>query len=70
MDNKRLIGKLAALVESVPDQAEVIALRQYSLEEIEQRAKRFLLTTVEAFICRETVATGSYTRGRRGVTYP
>jgi hypothetical protein len=48
MNNKRLIEKLAASVEGVPAQAEVIGLRQYSLDEIEQRAKRFLSTIAAA----------------------
>jgi hypothetical protein len=42
MDEKSLIKQLADTVEKVPSNAEVLALRQYSLQDIEKRAKRFL----------------------------
>jgi hypothetical protein len=48
MSNMNLIEKMAASIEEVPETADVIALRQYSLDEIEQRAKRLLSTTAES----------------------
>jgi hypothetical protein len=45
MSSKQLIEKIASSFGEVPAQAEVIGLRQYSLDEVEQRARRFLSTT-------------------------
>lgn len=42
MDEKMLIEKMVNSVEDVPPRAEVLAVRQHSLDEIEQRVTRFL----------------------------
>jgi hypothetical protein len=49
MDPKILIEKLTASVRNVPAHANVLALRQRPLDEMEQRTKRFLATLGEAF---------------------
>ena len=49
MNHEMLIKKMVDSVEDVPSQAEVIAVRQYSLDDMERRAKRFLATTAEAY---------------------
>jgi len=49
MNEKELIKKMVDSVERVPSHAEVFAVRQYSLDDMQQRAKRFLATTAEAF---------------------
>lgn len=48
MKNTKLIEKMATSLKDIPNTADVIALREYSLDEIEQRAKRFLSTSAEA----------------------
>src|SRR5262245_26894466 len=58
MNNKRLIEKMTTSVEGVPARAEVMVLRQYSLEEIKSRAKRFLSMTAEA--CNQPLDRGDW----------
>src|SRR5215213_3579217 len=48
MKNTKLIEKMATGLKDIPNTADVIALRRYSLDEIEQKAKRFLSTSAEA----------------------
>jgi hypothetical protein len=48
MDYTPLIERMTESVGDVPTTAEVLALRQYSLEEMERRAKRLLDTIAEA----------------------
>ncbi|MDJ0647735.1 MAG: hypothetical protein QNJ60_03430 [Xenococcaceae cyanobacterium MO_188.B19] len=55
MNDKMLIDQLTSSIEGVPPvppRAEVIELRQHSLEELEQRARAFLDATGEAFSLR------------------
>ena len=49
MDPKILIEKLAASAGHVPAQANVLALRQHPLDELESRTKRFLATLGEVY---------------------
>ena len=57
MNDKMLIEKIASSVEGVPPvppRAEIVEVWRQSLDEIEQRAKRFLDRTGEASSAVET----------------
>ena len=62
MNSYKWAEEIAASIENVPERAEVIALRQFSLDEIEGRAKRFLSTSASA--CGMSFDRGDW------VTYP
>jgi hypothetical protein len=47
MDTKSMIERIGSTVENVPARAEVLALRQPSLDQTSRRAKRFLVSTGE-----------------------
>src|ERR1041385_1027323 len=58
MSNSSLMEKMIGNLEYVPEQAEVIALRQYSVDEIQTRAKRFLKATSE--VCGKSLDRGDW----------
>src|SRR6516225_241767 len=45
----KLIERIAAGVSAVPGRADIIALRQHSLDELQRRARRFVATVGEAY---------------------
>ena len=49
MGKKTFIEKMAGQLEKIPSEVDIIALRQFSLDEIERRARRFLALTSETF---------------------
>jgi len=58
MDEKQLIEKMADTAGQIPSHAEVFAVRQYSLEEIHRRAKRFLAIASE--VCEQPTDRGDW----------
>jgi hypothetical protein len=58
MDEKQLIEKMADSTGTVPVQAEVFAVRQYSLEDLTRRAKRLLGMTAD--VCKLSLDRGDW----------
>jgi hypothetical protein len=62
VDTKALIEKMASVDRTVPDRADVLALRQYSVSDMERRLRRLLATTGES--CGMVLDRGDWQPGR------
>jgi len=49
MNEKKLIEKMVSSVRDVPSEADIFAVRQYPIDELKRRAKRFLAMAGEAY---------------------
>lgn len=49
MNEKKLIEKMVSSVRNVPSEADIFAVRQYPIDELKRRAKRFLAMAGEAY---------------------
>jgi hypothetical protein len=60
MDEKTLIEKMVSSVKAVPSEAEVFAVRQHSIDELERRTKSFLSMAGEA--CKLPLSRGDWVK--------